>query len=426
MARTIADLDASDEIREPDVTEALALRPAITAAAAGALSACAACVDALGADRALGGRIEILRRERQYIREVLELPDEDLSRRSAGRCLAPGGREYAAVTRAAARHGRAAAGQHGDLPSRCPPIRRRCPRTPARPRAFLAGAHRALVRAGRRTEAASLAADRRDRGRAVGRRRTALEIARRLGRGLSVAGRHRRQRHGAGRRCGGARGALEAGVATVAVLAGSADVAYPRSERRLYARGAGRRGGALRDAAGIAGFAWNVPGAQPDHRGAGHAHDRRRGRRALGVAHHGGHGDGPRPRGGRRCRGRPLDWRAAGTNELLREGCALVRDARSTCSIGSRGRDASMHRSPASGRRSAPGLAGRLHEVRAGRDTVEELGWQRPQAAGGAAALMDLRAGGHAARASAWRIVAVRAWPPQDPRRMPTRRSPSA
>ena len=83
-------------------------------------------------------------------------------------------------------------------------------------------------------------------------------------------------------------GALEAGGPTIAVLAGGADVPYPREQARAAPRGSPRAGCVVSEMPpGSHAAALVLPGAQPDHR------RRSRGvtvvveaRRALGLADH--------------------------------------------------------------------------------------------------------------------------------------------
>ena len=143
----------------------------------------------------------------------------------------------------------------------------------------------------------------------VGSRRATpygLEVSSALGRALTARRRARRLRHGARHRLGRpprrARSSRRP-PPPVAVLAGGAETAVPRAHAPPAPpadRGRRRR---LRDAARLRRPPLVLPRPQPHHRRALDAHDRRRGRDPLRLAHHRRPRHRPRPH--RRRRPRP-------------------------------------------------------------------------------------------------------------------------
>jgi len=163
----------------------------------------------------------------------------------------------------------------------------------------------------------------------VGTRRASpdgLEVARALGRGLAAAGVTVVSGMALGIDSAAHEGALQAGGPTVAVLAGGADVAYPRSKRALHAR--------LRDHGGVVseappGFVprrWCFPARNRIIAGLTsativvQAAVRSGSLITAELAMDLGRDIGAVP-------GSPLDWRSAGANALLRDGATIVRDA---------------------------------------------------------------------------------------------------
>jgi DNA processing protein len=162
----------------------------------------------------------------------------------------------------------------------------------------------------------------------VGTRRASpdgLEVARGLGRGLAAAGVTVVSGMALGIDSAAHDGALQAGGPTVAVLAGGADIAYPRSKRALHAR--------IRDCGAVISEA--PPGFVP-RRWCFPARNRiiaalasativvqaavRSGSLITAeLAMDLGRDIGAVP-------GSPLDWRSGGTNSLLRDGACVVRD----------------------------------------------------------------------------------------------------
>ena len=197
---------------------------------------CDACLRRTHLIALLAGFIEHERHRRQ-LPEVLALSDEELLPAVAGREVATVRRRIARFDAAAARRACEAAG----LVAIC----RHDPRYPARlldaPDApavlHVAGGPEALAALAEPMETAPAVA-------IVGARRATgygVEVARALGRGVAAAGVTVVSGMAFGVDAAAQAGALEAGGPTIAVLAGGADAPYPASKRRLYERIVGRR-----------------------------------------------------------------------------------------------------------------------------------------------------------------------------------------
>jgi DNA processing protein len=163
----------------------------------------------------------------------------------------------------------------------------------------------------------------------VGTRRASpdgLEVARGLGRGLAAAGVTVVSGMALGIDSAAHEGALQAGGPTVAVLAGGADVAYPRSKRGLHARI--REHGAVVSEAppSFVPRRWCFPArnriiaALASATIVVQAAARSGSLITAELAMELGRDVGAVP-------GSPLDWRSAGANGLLRDGACVVRDA---------------------------------------------------------------------------------------------------
>lgn len=153
-----------------------------------------------------------------------------------------------------------------------------------------------------------------------------LEVARALGRGLAAAGVTVVSGMALGIDSAAHEGALQAGGPTVAVLAGGADVAYPRSKRALHGR--------IRQAGAVVSEAppsfvprrWCFPARNRIIAGLAsativvQAAVRSGSLITAELAMDLGRDVGAVP-------GSPLDWRSAGANALLRDGATVVRDA---------------------------------------------------------------------------------------------------
>jgi DNA processing protein len=153
-----------------------------------------------------------------------------------------------------------------------------------------------------------------------------LEVARGLGRGLAAAGVTVVSGMALGIDSAAHEGALQAGGPTVAVLAGGADIAYPRSKRSLHARI--RESGAVVSEMppGFVPRRWCFPARNRIIAGLASATIVVQAAARSGslitaeLAMDLGRDVGAVP-------GSPLDWRSAGTNSLLRDGATIVRDA---------------------------------------------------------------------------------------------------
>jgi DNA processing protein len=163
----------------------------------------------------------------------------------------------------------------------------------------------------------------------VGTRRASpdgLEVARSLGRGLAAAGVAVISGMALGVDSAAHEGALQAGGPTVAVLAGGADVAYPRSKRALHGR-IREHGAVLSEAPpGFVPRRWCFPARNRIIAGLAsvtivvQAAVRSGSLITAELAMDLGRDVAAVP-------GSPLDWRSAGANALLRDGATVVRDA---------------------------------------------------------------------------------------------------
>jgi DNA processing protein len=153
-----------------------------------------------------------------------------------------------------------------------------------------------------------------------------LEVARALGRGLAAAGVTVVSGMALGIDSAAHEGALQAGGPTIAVLAGGADVAYPRSKRALHGR-IREHGAVLSEAPpGFVPRRWCFPARNRIIAGLAsttivvQAAARSGSLITAELAMDLGRDVGAVP-------GSPLDWRSAGANALLRDGATVVRDA---------------------------------------------------------------------------------------------------
>jgi DNA processing protein len=361
----------------------------------------------------LSGAIEIARRERRGLREVLTLPDEALF----GLAGAAGGARLAAEHEAlepeSLRHAAEEAGLHA--------VCRHDAAHPARlhdlpdvpgvlyvaggggdPVARLDELAGGPCDAGAGTAAVGVAV--------VGTRRASpdgVEIARALGRDLAAAGVTVVSGMALGIDSAAHEGALDAGGATVAVLAGGADRPYPSSKRTLHRR--------IREHGCV--VSELPPGAKP-HRWAFPARNRTIAALAqMTVVVEAAERSGSLITAeiaadlGRDVAAVPgpvLAWRSRGTNALLRDGATLVRDARDVLDavLGVDGARAALAGGAA---RVAlePRLESLLSSVADGRDTVAALAGTPDQAQPTLAALAELELRGLLRRLPGGRYVAV-------------------
>jgi DNA processing protein len=276
------------------------------------MTACDACLRRTWLVARLAGWIELARHEGQRLPEVLALPDEvlleavapsEISRTLAARerlDLAAERAAYAAAgLRAVCRHEPGYPAGLGDDRA-APPIVSWRGTLPSGPAVAVVGTRRASP--------------------------DGLELARGLGRGLAAAGVTVVSGMALGIDSAAHEGALQAGGPTVAVLAGGADVAYPRSKRGLHARIPG--GGAVLSEAppGFVPRRWCFPARNRIIAGLAQATivvqaaERSGSLITAELAMDLGRDVGAVP-------GSPLDWRSAGANALLRDGATVVRGA---------------------------------------------------------------------------------------------------
>ncbi|MGZ6694640.1 MAG: DNA-processing protein DprA [Solirubrobacteraceae bacterium] len=361
-------------------------------------AACDACLQRSWLLASLSGALEAARGRRRRIREVLALPDEDLiallctPEEAAG--LAARERTPGALRAAVTAAGLEAVCRHDETyPARLADLRD-APAT-----LFVAGSVRRLAAlAGGDLEAGALAVA------IVGTRRASpegLQVARALGRGLAAAGVSVVSGMALGVDSAAHAGALEGGGATVAVLAGGADVSYPRSKAALHARIAATGCVVSELPPGSAPLRWGFPArnriiaALASMTIVVEAAERSGSLITAEVAADIGREVGAVP-------GAVTSWRAAGANALLRDGATLIRDARDVLdSVPGDGAEAVA----------APTLPSALQEVldavSGGRDTLAALTARPKDAAPALAALTELELLGRLARAPGGRYVVV-------------------
>ncbi|HYF27584.1 MAG TPA: DNA-processing protein DprA [Baekduia sp.] len=290
------------------------------------MTACDVCLRRSWLLAQLSGRLEIAHLERRPVRDVLALGEDELPAALAavggpGPPAWAGRFDAAAARREAAASGLATVCRHdAGYPGRLLDDRS----APALLHVLAAGGLRRLTQlvgaGGERPPAVAI----------VGTRRASddgLELGRALGRGLAAAGVTVVSGMALGVDSAAHEGALEAGGATVAVLAGGADVPYPRSKRGLHARiaAAGAVVGELPPGTGVRRWAFparnRIIAGLADATVVVQAAQRSGSLITAEMAMDLGREVGAVP-------GSPLSWRASGTNALLRDGATVVRDAR--------------------------------------------------------------------------------------------------
>ena len=373
--------------------------------------ACGPCLRRTHLLALLAGGIELARRERRPLREVLALSDDDL-------LGAVSGDNRAAVLATLERtpHGQlldAAAQRALEV------ICRHDPAYPSRLRDDRSAPAALFVNARTPDAIARLGALVGDGGHEppavaiVGTRRASddgLEVARALGRGLAAAGVTVISGMALGIDSAAHAGALEGGGRTVAVLAGCADVAYPRQKTRLHAQLAISGLVISEMPPGFRAFKWNFPARNRIIAGLAQATivveaAARSGslitaELALDLGRDVGAVPGP-----------VLSWRSRGVNALLRDGATLIRDAADALdlALGLDGAAAARERTagavvapPAD---LAPELLALLAAVDDGRDTVGALSADAAGAAAVRAGLMELELLGLLRRAPGGRVM---------------------
>jgi DNA processing protein len=276
------------------------------------VSACDTCLRRTWLVARLAGWIELARHEGRRLPEVLALTDEDLLAAVAPSEVARIGHQLERLDPGELRGAYAAAGltavcRHDDgyppalLDDRAaPPVMSWSGALPCGPAVAIVGTRQASS--------------------------DGLEVARSLGRGLAAAGVTVVSGMALGIDSAAHEGALQAGGPTVAVLAGGADIAYPRSKRALHGRIPGH-GAVLSEAPpGFVPRRWCFPARNRIIAGLAsativvQAAVRSGSLITAELAMDLGRDVGAVP-------GSPLDWRSAGANALLRDGATVVRDA---------------------------------------------------------------------------------------------------
>jgi DNA processing protein len=362
--------------------------------------ACPACLRRAALLALVAGGLEIAHRRRRPIRDVLALDDEALL------AAASRGADGAALRE------RLAAFDPFDLlvAAADAELEVLCRHTADYPEGLAddrAAPHALFVRGGEEARARLarlLGADRRlgepePVVSIVGTRRASpegLEIARTLARGLASAGVTVVSGMALGIDSAAHRGALEAGGATIAVLAGGADVPYPPSKAKLYDSIVASGGAIVSELPPrFRAFRWNFPARNRIIAGLApttivvEAAERSGSLITAELALELGRDVGAVP-------GPVLSWRSRGTNALLRDGATVVRDTLDALDL-TLGVTAAQEarRRAESGRMPPPAtlppeLASLLAAVEDGQDTVATL---TPDAAGASivrAGLMEL------------------------------------
>jgi DNA processing protein len=361
--------------------------------------ACAKCLARTWLIARLAGAIEIARREKRQLREILALPEEKLIAALGGaragaiadeleRVDIDALREAVADARldAVCRHDAAYPTRLGDLDD-----------APA-----------VLFVAGGATRLADLVGDELEQGprvvAVVGTRRASpdgLEVARGLGRGLAAAGVTVVSGMALGVDSAAHAGALESSGRTVAVLAGGADVPYPPSKARLH-RFIAERGCVIGELPpGFVALRWCFPARNRIIAALGHMTIVVEAARRSGslltaeIAADLGREVGAVP-------GPVTAWRAAGTNALLRDGATLIRDAADAldAAVGVDRRDTPLSDVE-------PRLRDLLGAVADGRDTLAALTCLPGDVAPTLAALTELELLGHLRRVAGGRYVVI-------------------
>jgi DNA processing protein len=273
---------------------------------------CDACLRRTWLVARLAGWIELARHEGRRLPEVLALDDESLLRAVAPSEVARTLAAKEALDLEAERQAYVRAGLNA--------VCRHEPAYPAALRDDRAGPP-ILSWAGALPDGPAVAV--------VGTRRASpdgLEVARGLGRGLAAARVTVVSGMALGIDSAAHEGALQAGGPTVAVLAGGADVAYPRSKRALHGR-IREQGAVVSEAPpGFVPRRWCFPArnriiaALASATIVVQAAARSGSLITAELAMDLGRDIGAVP-------GSPLDWRSAGVNGLLRDGACVVRDA---------------------------------------------------------------------------------------------------
>jgi DNA processing protein len=365
----------------------------------GAARACAECLARTWLIARLAGSIEIARHQKRRLREILALSEEELVAGLGGARAGAIAEEFERVDVDALR----AAVERSGLDAVC----RHDRAYPARLR-DLDDAPAALFVAGGVGRLEGLAGSDLEQGpravAVVGTRRASadgLEVARALGRGLAAAGVTVVSGMALGVDSAAHTGALESTGRTVAVLAGGADVPYPPSKARLHHL-IGERGCIVGELPpGFVAMRWCFPARNRIIAALAHMTvvveaARRSGSLitaeiAIDIGREVGAVPGP-----------VTAWRAAGTNELLRDGATVIRDAADALDVA-----IGVDRHEATVLHLEPRLRALLGAVADGRDTLAALASAPAAVAPTLAALTELELLGHLRRAAGGRYVVI-------------------
>ena len=339
------------------------------------MSACDACLRRTWLVARVAGWIELARHQGRRLPEVLALGDDDLVAAVAPSEVARTRRERERLDVGALR----AAYERAELQYGC----RHEADYPAALRDDRA-APAVLARTGRLPQGPAIAV--------VGTRRASpegLEIARGLGRGLAAAGVSVVSGMALGIDSAAHEGALQAGGPTIAVLAGGADIAYPRSKRGLHERIKGAGAVVSEMPPGFVPRRWCFPARNRIIAGLAGATIVVQAALRSGslitaeLAMDLGRDVGAVP-------GSPLDWRSAGANSLLRDGATVVRDAVDALDLALGVGHGLGTDDDAKVAALDPGLRALLRKVGEGRATADALAGTREEAGAALAGLSEL------------------------------------
>jgi DNA processing protein len=368
---------------------------------------CDACLRRTWLVARLGGAIEIARREKRVLRELLALRDEKLIDALGDVAGGDVAAEFADADPAAVRAAADAAGlaaicrHHRHYPLFAPYLR-------DKPAVIFVAADGEDPLGRLRRLVGTRGGDGPPRVSMVGSRRASpegLEIARALARCVAASGATVVSGMALGIDSAAHAGALDAAGGTVAVLAGGADVPYPASKRDLYRRIRERGCVVSEMPPGFTPFKWCFPARNRTIAALGmmtvvvEAAERSGSLITAEVAADLGRDVGAVP-------GPVTSWRAKGVNALLHDGAMLIRDAGDVLdAIG-------IDREPPAGVEAGldARLASLLRAVGSGRDTLAALAGSPDQAQGTLAALTELELLGLLRRVPGGRYVVVPRW----------------
>jgi DNA processing protein len=379
-------------------------------------TACPPCLRRAALLELVAGRIDIAYKQRRPIRDVLALTDADL--------LAAVGGDDAAGLRERLEELSRFEGLAGAADGGLGVVCRHGGGYPARLRDDRAAPAALFVRGGAGGPGGGLAQLARLVGGGVGEppatvsivgtRRASpegLEVARTLGRGLAAAGVTVISGMALGVDAAAHAGALDVAGPTVAVLAGGADVPYPRSKARLYGAILAGGGAVVSEMPpGFQAFRWNFPArnriiaALAPATIVVEAAERSGSLITAELALELGRDVGAVP-------GPVVSWRSRGTNALLRDGATLIRDARDALDL-----VLGIEQAQETVRRTAgeavpppsdtpPELLALLSAVEDGCDTLGTLAPDAARAATVRAGLMELELLGLIRRAPGGRVL---------------------